>query len=385
MFLYRRAPPQIFAEPFRQLVERVPDYAVIVMDEAGRILSWNPGAERVFGWAEHEMRGQPYEQLFTFEDRAQNLPRVELLRAARDGRANDERWHVCKDGSRFFATGVVVALDAGEACYAKLLHDDTNRQTVQAELARATRIAETLQRSLLPAVPLDAFASLEVVTAYQPALTEAAVGGDFYDAFALDGGKVALVVGDASGKGLSAATRTAEVRHALRAFLREHADAGGALARLNNYVCDMQRLDDRHTDGFIVVSLAIVGPGNDVVFASAGGEPPLILRADGTTESVAAGGLILGCEPGETYQTTTGQLLPGDILLMVTDGLTEARRHSDFLGYEGMAHLAASAARTAPALWDLSAALLAGAMAFAGGSLHDDVCLLLARPRRARS
>src|SRR5581483_12505826 len=100
--------------------------------------------------------------------------------------------------------------------------------------------AQVLQRPLLLKVAENAFAGVLLATLYEPAREEADVGGDFHDAFALPGGKFALVVGDACGKGLEAAAHNTYVKDVLRAFLREDAShPGPVLERLNNAVAEM--------------------------------------------------------------------------------------------------------------------------------------------------
>ena len=262
------------------------------------------------------------------------------------------------------------------------LSDITERKqtekALQVAFEREHRIADVLERVLVVPIPPDAFAGLSVETRYKSALNEARVGGDFYDAFALRNGKIAFVVGDMSGKGLKAATRTAEIKYALRAFLWEDPDASRALARLNDFLCSDGMPADHASDAFTVLSLAVVDPvTGEAVFTVAGAEPPLILRADGTTVMAEAGGALLGYQPGETYETTTLRLNPGDTILLVTDGITEARRGTDFLEYEGMVALAQQA--LPGTVQEIGRAILEGAEAFTGGQFHDDVCLLLAR------
>lgn len=112
-------------------------------------------------------------------------------------------------------------------------------------LARERRITRILQRPLLLETPEDAFPGLSVATLFQPALDEAEVGGDFHDAFPLSDGRVAVAVGDASGKGLVAAVRAVEARDVLRAFMRLYPFyAALTLTRLNDYFCDARALDD---------------------------------------------------------------------------------------------------------------------------------------------
>jgi PAS domain S-box-containing protein len=94
-------------ERLRLLVESVQDYAIFSVTPDGRVSYWNAGAERVFGFAEQEIMGRPIDLVFTPEDRAAGVPAAELAEALETGRAADERWHLRKDGSRFFASGVV--------------------------------------------------------------------------------------------------------------------------------------------------------------------------------------------------------------------------------------------------------------------------------------
>lgn len=242
------------------------------------------------------------------------------------------------------------------------------------DLRHEHRIAETLQRSLQSAPAEDAFPGLRVHTEYEPAWKEALVGGDFYDALALGEGKVALVVGDVTGKGLAAATHTAEVKYALRAILHEHPEPARALARLNRYLMQAQPGGDGQPQ--VAVALAVVDTRTgEAAVASAGAEHPLLLRAGGAAEEIGAGGMLLGTLCESDYEAQTLRLAPGDCLLLVTDGLTEARSRHEFFGYEGLTR-AAQRAQAADA-GRIGQTIIADAKRFTGGALHDDVCLLL--------
>ena len=320
--------------------------------------------------------------------------------AQTDGRAEDRRWHVKKHGTRFFADGVLTALtneDGGPARgFAKVLRDATEQKRAEDALnlayRRERRIAEALQRSLLPILPADKFSGLEVAPFYEAALAEAQVGGDFYDAFALgDTGRVAFVVGDVSGKGLSAAAHTAEIKNVLRAFLRETGDPGATLERLNAHVSHSQHLGEWSDSTFVAVCVVVVDPAAQTLQAAFGGaEPPLVLRqaagkiGEGYTVFVTtlpSFSMPLGVEPDETYATQTLLFGPGDVLLLVTDGITEARVGGNLFGYERMTEVACDAFTRSAALPDIGATLLSATRDFAGGTLHDDVCLLLVRHR----
>jgi PAS domain S-box-containing protein len=372
--------------------------AIIVVDEAQRITTFNPAAERMFGYAADEVLGRP----------------LNLLLPARFRRSH--RGHIRRFGesgvtSRSMATlGVLMAqrcggdefpIEAtisqstvgGHTVYTAVVRDITERRHLEAlreaEHARDRRIAETLQRSLLHTPPEEHFAGVGVATVYEAAWDEASVGGDFFDVFALDSdaatpgvARVALALGDVSGKGLAAATHTAEIKYALRAFLREDADAGRGLSRLNRHVCNALRLDGQAGFAFTTLCLAIIDPTTGKVdLALAGSEPPCIARLNGSVESVEPrlGGLPLGIADDEVYTVIPLQIDPQDTLLMLTDGITEARRGRvpEFFGYERVLELAREA--SVEGLRQTGHTILEAARDFAEGSLRDDVCLLLAR------
>lgn len=263
----------------------------------------------------------------------------------------------------------------------------------QTVLARDRRIAESLQRVLLRTLSSDATPGLKLAIFYEAALEEATVGGDSCDAFALDGERVALVIADASGKGLAAAERVAEIRFALRAFLREHADPGLALSCLNDFVCDAQRLDKRDSDAFATLTLVVLDSASgEAACLCAGGEPPLVLRANGAVEVVQICGSALGLFPKQGYAAAALRLETGDTVLLASDGITEARRldpadtagsrTGPFLGLAGLAQIAMEA-QPGTSLCQFGRSVFEAARCFADGSFHDDTCLLVGRRRLA--
>jgi len=123
---------------YRLLVETVEDYAIFATDPAGRVMSWNAGAERNLGYAEAEILGRPAAILYTPEDRDRGIPERELEVARDEGRAQDDRWHVRKDRSRFWASGVVVPLYDGAGAhigFGKVMRDLTERKRLEEDLA----------------------------------------------------------------------------------------------------------------------------------------------------------------------------------------------------------------------------------------------------------
>jgi PAS domain S-box-containing protein len=118
-------------ENLRLMVESVRDFAIFTVDPQGRIVTWNSGAEQLFGYHERDVLGQHFEMLFAPEDRAAGVPDQEIASASAKGRATDERWHFRKDGSRFFASGVVTPIfddDNRLRGFTKIARDVTQRK-----------------------------------------------------------------------------------------------------------------------------------------------------------------------------------------------------------------------------------------------------------------
>jgi len=126
-------------ERMRVLTESFTDYAIYSTDTEGLIDTWNPGAEKIFGYRDREILGRPGDILFTPEDNAKNISFHEMSKARKEGRASDERWHLRKDGSRFFASGVLVPLYQNDTLtgYAKIASDLTERIQYEADLHQA--------------------------------------------------------------------------------------------------------------------------------------------------------------------------------------------------------------------------------------------------------
>jgi PAS domain S-box-containing protein len=130
-------------ERFRVLVEGVKEYAIFMIDNHGTVASWNGGAERILGYSESEIIGKSWEILYTPEDREKDEPARGLDTAVREGRAEDERWHVRADGTRFFASGVLTPLwrPRGELRgFAEVMRDITKRKTHEEALREAQKL-----------------------------------------------------------------------------------------------------------------------------------------------------------------------------------------------------------------------------------------------------
>lgn len=141
----------------QQVMDSSLDYAIISMDLAGNVTGWNKGAEAVLGWTEEEMLGHPAAIMFNPIDRSVGVPDREMKAAAETGRGTDERWHLRKDGSRFFALGEMMPLrdrSGQHTGYVKILRDRTQERRQTQRLAILAEASSALLDSKDPAATL---------------------------------------------------------------------------------------------------------------------------------------------------------------------------------------------------------------------------------------
>ena len=261
----------------------------------------------------------------------------------------------------------------------------TAREALAAWGRQQGRIAQALQRPLVVAPRLPRPSRVEVAPLYRPARDDAAVGGDLFDVVYLADGRVALVVGDVTGKGLLAAANTAQAKYMLRTLLLEGHAPEDALARLNAYVLHDEGGVALGRDLYVTVAVAVLDPtARTVRFAVAGAEPPLVMRRAGGVGSVVAvraGGVPLAFLPKWRQDGSDGclPLGPGDVVVLYTDGLTEAHvPGGPMFGVDGVIEALADLDAGRP-LAETASALADRARAFGGGEQRDDVCLLVGR------
>jgi PAS domain S-box-containing protein len=122
---------------FEQFTDTISDHALVALDQKGRVIRWNRGAERLMGWRAEEIVGQSLEFFYTPGDVAEGVPQSELKQAARQGHVKEERWHLRRDGSRFWGSGSLSAVrnQAGDLLgFTKIMRDLTLWREAQEEL-----------------------------------------------------------------------------------------------------------------------------------------------------------------------------------------------------------------------------------------------------------
>ena len=232
-------------------------------------------------------------------------------------------------------------------------------------------IAETLQQALI-AEELPALEGLELAALYQAA-AGSQVGGDFYSAWPIDGGRLAMLVGDVSGKGVEAAGMTAMVRYMAEA-LSQHGDEPAPIVTELNAL-----LHTRLPDGSIVtLVLAVLDPAAGTLqWCSAGHPPPVLIDAAGNQTLLEEPGPPCGAFEGASFSGHRAAFREGDVLVLYTDGIIEARRQGREFGEEGLRNALRDAAGEGPA--QLARSVYAAARTWSGGRLTDDVAIAVAR------
>jgi PAS domain S-box-containing protein len=235
--------------------------------------------------------------------------------------------------------------------------------------ARELGIVETLQRSLLPE-RLPKVPGLTTAARYMPGGPRADVGGDWYDAIALDGGRLGLAMGDVVGHGIGAAALMGQLRNALRAYAFDGARPSEVVEKLDRLV---QNLEAGRMATLLY--LEIEPDLGSITFSSAGHLPPLVLSPDGAVTYLEGGRTLpLGVMPSAEYPEATAAIEPGSTLVLYTDGLVEERGVSIDQGLDALRASVADGPQEPEALCDhIVSAMLSAREA------SDDIAVLALR------
>ena len=233
------------------------------------------------------------------------------------------------------------------------------------------RIAVELQRGLVPK-SLPEVGGIDLAASYDVAGLRAQVGGDWYDAFEMPDGRLGIVVGDVTGRGIRAASAMGQLRTLTRAFALAEGGRrtpGEALTLLNRH--QLQGGDDH----LFTIVYAILDPEQGIIAWANGGHPPPLLRgADGTCHYLDGGNGLMGVEDGP-YETHTERTGAHDMVVLYTDGLIERRGESLDIGLERLAGAAAAGPADAQKMCDH----ILERLLEPPGQRYDDVTAVVAR------
>jgi serine phosphatase RsbU (regulator of sigma subunit) len=242
----------------------------------------------------------------------------------------------------------------------------------RARLVSVLREAVTsLQAAVLPA-SFPTVPGLDTAALYRSASEVAQVGGDFYDLFALDRGRVAAVIGDVCGKGVAAARHTSRLRYELRTLVEEGRPPGRVLTAFNRRV-----LEEFVEDEYATLLLLVLDPATGAVSWSSAGHPPPLLTGPTPRSLAFAGSLPVGLFGDATYRTAHFTLPPGRCVVLYTDGVVEARNpDGQEFGAEGLEAAVPAVAASAAAVAEV---VLKQVLSHSGGHLDDDAAVLVLR------
>jgi serine phosphatase RsbU (regulator of sigma subunit) len=245
----------------------------------------------------------------------------------------------------------------------------------QARIDEDLQTARVLQASILP-VDFSAYRATAIAASMRPALE---VSGDFYDVFPLPDGRLGLVVADVSGKGMAAAFFMAVTRTLLRGIAAECGSAADCLARVNETLCR-----ENPIDMFVTALYAELDEATGVVqLVNAGHCEPIVVRADGRTETVRrAGNPPLGVTAGRIFAERSVTLGPGEMLFLYTDGVTEAvNLEGEQFRMARLVEIAQASAGQSPQ--ELMLTVIGRVEKFSAGTLQADDITCLAVRRNA--
>lgn len=266
-----------------------------------------------------------------------------------------------------------------------VMFDATERRAYEGELlaarrraeeaeSRARTLARTLQSTFLPPdiAPLP---GLDIGSAYRPAGDGSEVGGDFYDVFETGRGAWGIVLGDVCGKGAAAAVLTALARYTVRAEALRTPYPSAVLAALHDAMVRY------YPDTFCTALFLVLERSGDNAFrltiASGGHHLPVRRSADGAMGTIGETGRIIGLLETPRLRDTTLALVPGDIVVLYTDGVIEGASPNGFFGEEGLFRAIRASASAGLGAQETADAIVGATLEFQGGTARDDIAVLV--------
>ena len=245
------------------------------------------------------------------------------------------------------------------------------QRSTAAALTRQHSIAAHLQAAL--GVGWQSIPGATIGTVYVSATSDSEVGGDLFDAWRIDDERGAIMIADMSGKGIDAVVNTAFCKYSIRALLDTYRDPASVMTAFNNLFARM--VSDPSM--FVVAFLGVFDACSGVLEYVSAGHEPAFYRTGDEVRLLQIGGPIVGMEDDSTYKVSTLMLQRGDLVVLATDGLTEARDvRGEMLGAAGACDLIAKAPSNPQELCD---ALIDEVRRRGGNAVSDDLALLALR------
>ncbi|TPQ29082.1 PAS domain S-box protein [Methylomonas koyamae] len=317
--------------------------AIVIMDADGIVTDWNRRAEQMFGWSAESAIGRRLEHLI-IPLRFRAAHRNGMRRFLETGNGTilnrqTEQVALRRDGSEFPVEISVAPLKLGDSyIFSGFIHDISGRKAAERQIRQAQvelavaqnelKIAQQIQAGLSPAAPLKT-GEFEITGVCLPADK---VGGDYFDYFYRDGGRLDIVIADVSGHSIGPALFMVETRSAIRMKSSTEAGPEAVLSALNRFLFN----DLNRADYFLTLFYLQVDPERrQLHFANAGHPPPLLFnRHSRQFTELDADGLIVGLRQDVCFERKSVELAEGDLIVLYTDGLVEAENAE--LGFFGL-------------------------------------------------
>jgi PAS domain S-box-containing protein len=360
---------------------------VVIVDEELRVVFANEALIRMGQYEPGEMRGRRLDAIFPREDLAYIKRQHES--GHRYGRVRNEFYIPRKDGEKVpaifsgrvirgpdgqeYSLLTVTDISAQKRVEEQLRESNTLLEKRQSEIEAELALAARVQRSLAPRSLV--WNNVAVEAFYSPART---VGGDFGVVLPQGDEFLSIVVSDVSGHGIGSALMANRIYSETLHALERKTEPGTLLQRLHDFVHDRIAVDGF----FFTMAAARFGQRGERMTFAAAGQPPAMLVSNGTVRLLDSRNGILGCisETAPSEPEEEIELVPGDRLVLYTDGLVEVfNSRNDMLGVEGLEELVRQSATGA--LPEMKQAVLDGAAAWRQGALADDVSLVIVEVR----
>lgn len=220
-----------------------------------------------------------------------------------------------------------IANEAASVIEKAILYEERiERQRIEQELSAAAKIQENLMPRTIPKIPGFQISAKNIPSQL--------VGGDFYDFIPFGQSHLGMVIADVSGKGIPGAILMASARASLRAYLEDPHSVKDVITKLNRVLCR-----DTQDSQFVTLFYGMIDAQESTFTYTNAGHNPTILFRDNKQITLTEGGLILGVLPNAKYEEKTISLIKGDILILYTDGITEAEKDDNYYGTERLVNI----------------------------------------------
>lgn len=251
----------------------------------------------------------------------------------------------------------------------RLKHERRKQEKASWEVLRDLEDARRIQEGLLPAT-MPQIAGVDIQAAWLPANN---VGGDYFDTVQLNNRSLAFCIADVAGKGLAAALLMSNIQANVRAYAREDRGPSEMCVQLNRALCE-----NTQARSFVTLFYGVLDTARRLLtYTNAGHVPPILVRSDGRRETLSEGGTVLGPFPDSRYEQASVILNPGDHLVLLTDGITEASNVKGEQFAEGGRMSDLLSRNRGLTSQQLKDTLLDALASFSGSSLQDDATLMI--------